>query len=92
MSAHSVSPLPMLRHLPASLPLEGAVRLELQEGVPVLRASTAVKQRIATLLRKQRHAILSPDETTELDRYEELDDYLSFLNRVVQNSLHGAQA
>ena len=42
MSAHSVSPLPTLRHLPASLPLDGAVRLELQDGVPVLRASTAV--------------------------------------------------
>jgi phosphoglycerate-specific signal transduction histidine kinase len=92
MSAHSVSPLPMLRHLPASLPLEGAVRLELQDGVPILRASTAVQRRIATLLRKQQKVTLSPDETTELDRYEELDDYLSFLNRVVRNVLHNSQA
>jgi hypothetical protein len=87
MSAHSVSPLPMLRHLPASLPLEGAVRLELEDGVP-----TAVQRRIANLLRKQQKVTLSPDETTELNQYEELDDYLSFLNRVVRNVLHSPQA
>ena len=92
MSAHSVSPLPMLRHLPASLPLEGAVRLELQDGVPVLRASTAVQRRITTLLRRQKRGTLSPAETTELDQYEELDDYLSLLNRLVRNSLQGSKA
>jgi hypothetical protein len=92
MSAHSVSPLPMLRHLPTSLPLEGAVRLELQDGVPILRASTTVQRRIATLLRKQQKVPLSPAEATELDQYEELDDYLSFLNRVVRNVLHSSQA
>ncbi len=31
--------LPKLAALPVTLPLEGAVRLELVEGVPVLRAS-----------------------------------------------------
>jgi hypothetical protein len=82
----------MLRHLPASLPLEGAVRLELQDGVPVFRASTAVQRRITTLLRKQQKATLSAAEATELDQYEELDDYLSFLNRVVRNVLHSSQA
>jgi hypothetical protein len=75
MSAHSGSPLPALCHLPASLPLEGAVRLELQDGVPVLRASTVVQRRITTLLRKQKQGTLSPAETTELDQYEDLDDY-----------------
>jgi 5-methylcytosine-specific restriction endonuclease McrA len=49
MPAHSGSALPTLRHLPASLPVEGAVRIELQDGVPVLRASTVVQRRIATL-------------------------------------------
>jgi hypothetical protein len=92
MSAHSVSPLPLLRHLPASLPLEGAVRLELQDGVPVLRASTAVQRRIIALLRKQQRGTLSADEMTELDQYEELDDYLSFLNRLVRNSRQYTQA
>ena len=87
MPAHSGSPVPALRHLPASLPLDGAVRLELQDGVPVLRASTAVQRRITTLLRKHQQGLLSPAETTELDQYEDLDDYLSLLNRLVRNSL-----
>jgi hypothetical protein len=72
-------------------PLDGAVRLELQDGVPVLRASTAVQRRIATLLRKQQHGTLSPAEITELDQYEDLDDYLSLLNRLVRNSLQGSK-
>jgi hypothetical protein len=29
--------------------------------------------------------LLSPEETDELNRYEEIDDYLSFLNRIVRN-------
>jgi hypothetical protein len=91
MPAHSGSALPTLRYLPASLPLEGAVRLELQDGVPVLRASTAVRRRITTLLRKQTHGTLSPSKTVELDQYEDLDDYLSLLNRLVRNSLQGSK-
>jgi hypothetical protein len=91
MPAQSGSALPTLRHLPASLPREGAVLLELQDGVPVLRASTAVQRRITTLLRKQQQGILSPAETTELDQYEDLDDYLSLLNRLVRNSLQGSK-
>jgi hypothetical protein len=87
MPAHSGSAPPTLRHLPASLPLEGALRLELQDGVPVLRASTVVQRRITTLLRKHQQGTLSPAETTELDQYEDLDDYLSLLNRLVRNSL-----
>ena len=34
---------------------------------------------------------LAPEETTELDRYEELDEYLSFLNRMVRNMLAAPQ-
>ena len=91
MSAPSGSPVPTLRHLPASLPLDGAVRLELQDGVPVLRASTAVQRQITTLLRKQKHGTLSPSKTAELDQYEDLDDYLSLLNRLVRNSLQSSK-
>jgi hypothetical protein len=91
MPAHSGSALPTLRHLPASLPLEGAVRLELQDGVPVLRASTVVQRRITTLLRKQKHGTLSPSNTAEPDQYEDFDDYLSLLNRLVRNSLQGSK-
>ncbi len=38
--------LPMkLSHLPNSLPLDGAVRIELVEGVPIFRASNLVQGR-----------------------------------------------
>ena len=92
MSSHPIYPLPHLHHLPASLPLDGAVRLELQNGLPVLRASIALQRRIMSLLRKQQETALSPEETDELDRYEEIDDYLSFLNRIVRNLLQGQQS
>ena len=82
---------PKLQRLPVTLPIEGAVRLELQEGVPIFRASTAVQKRIAALLRKQQASELSAEEAEELDQYEEIDNYLSFLNRVVRNSLQSQQ-
>jgi hypothetical protein len=41
--------------------------------------------RIETLLFKKQNSQLNPDEEQKLDRYEEIDDYLSFLNRVVRN-------
>jgi len=80
-----IHPLPRLRRLPATLPIEGAIRIELQEGVPIFRASASVQDRIETLLRKQVETGLTLEETEELDRYEEINDYLSFLNRVVRN-------
>ena len=76
---------PKLQSLPATLPLEGAVRIELEEGVPIFRASSTVQTRIETLLLKQQTSQLNADEEQELNRYEEIDDYLSFLNRVVRN-------
>ena len=85
MSLHAISPLPTLHRLPAALPLAGAVRLELQDGLPVLRASLAVQRRITTLLRKQQEVSLLPEETAELDCNEEIDDSLSFLNRIVRD-------
>ena len=42
--------LPKLHSLPTTLPLEGAVRIELEEGVPIFRASETVQTRIDTLL------------------------------------------
>jgi len=86
--AHSI---PKLRSLPASLPLEGAICIELEEGVPILRASSLVQKRVDTLLLKERESGLSPQEAEEFDRYEEIDDYLSFLNRLVRNSLEEEQ-
>lgn len=85
MTITSIRPIPRFHRLPATLPEEGAARIELEEGIPVLRASIAVQTRIEMLLQKQRTSGLNAEEEEELDRYEDIDDYLSFLNRVVRN-------
>lgn len=85
--------LPKLAALPMTLPLEGAVRLELVEGVPVLRASAQVQARIEELLAQQQEMALTASEARELDAYGEMDDYLSLINRLVRNlMLDGRQA
>jgi hypothetical protein len=76
---------PKLHTLPMSLPLEGAVRIQLEEGVPIFRATDAVQGRIEELLSKQQDGPLSSEEERELDLYEEIDDYLSFVNRLIRN-------
>ncbi|BAY47678.1 hypothetical protein SAMD00079811_52970 [Scytonema sp. HK-05] len=76
-----------LHHLPNSLPLEGAVRIELVEGVPIFHASTIVQERIETLINKQKDSALTFEEEKELSVYEELDDYLSLVNRTMRNIL-----
>lgn len=81
--------LPQLENLRDTLPLEGAVRIELVEGIPMFRASTTVKNRIEKLLDKQQNLPLNPDEEQELNLYEEIDDYLSFVNRTVRNLFLG---
>ncbi len=74
-----------LQHLPTSLPIEGAVRIDLVEGIPIFRASSTVQNHIEALLAKQQTALLNPEEEQELDCYEEIDDYLSFVNRTLRN-------
>jgi len=81
--------LPKLKKLRDTLPIEGAVRIELVEGIPIFRASTAVKNRIEELLEKQQNLPLNPEEDQELNLYEEIDDYLSFVNRTVRNLFLG---
>ncbi|MBD1885770.1 hypothetical protein [Microcoleus vaginatus] len=81
--------LPKLENLRDILPIEGAVRIELVEGIPIFKASTAVKNRIQELLDKQQTWPLNPDEEQELNLYEEIDDYLSFVNRTVRNFFLG---
>jgi hypothetical protein len=80
-----LNPLPKLHTLPATLPVEGAVRIELEEGVPIFKASKRVQERIEALLAKNREIGLAAREEEELDLYEEIDDYFSFLNRTVRN-------
>ncbi|MBS1787949.1 MAG: hypothetical protein JST85_09520 [Acidobacteria bacterium] len=71
--------------LPDTLPRDRAVELDLVEGVLVFRASQTVRDRIEALLKKQQTAGLSESEESELDQYEELDDYLSLQNRLTRN-------
>jgi hypothetical protein len=85
------APLPRLNSLPAALSAEGALCIELQEGIPVIRASSSVQSRIENLLGRQQESGLSESESEELDRYEEIDDYLSFLNRVARNFYEAQQ-
>jgi len=80
--------IPKLHGLPLTLPRDGAVQLELEEGVLIFRVSDAVQDRIESLLQRQRDASLSPDEAEELKQYEDIDDYLSFTNRMLRNLAH----
>ncbi|MEH2268022.1 MAG: hypothetical protein V7K68_06245 [Nostoc sp.] len=50
-----------------SLP-PGAVRIDLEEGISVFRASTTVQSRIEELLAKQQSTQLSAEEEKELER------------------------
>ena len=78
--------LPRIQQLPTSLPHDGAMSMVLDQGVPIFRASTAVQERIQYLLDRQKSGNLQKSEE-ELDNYEEVDDYLSHLNRVIANPL-----
>ena len=88
MSQALENQIPKLHGLPPTLPRDGAVQLELEEGVLIFRVSNAVQDRIKSLLHKQREASLSPDEAQELDQYADIDDYLSFTNRMLRNLAH----
>jgi hypothetical protein len=80
--------IPKLHGLPLTLPRDGAVKLELEEGVLIFRVSEAVQDHIEALLHKQLSASLSVDEAEELHQYEDIDDYLSFTNRMLRNLAH----
>jgi hypothetical protein len=81
----TISPLPKLSSFPRNLPLDGAIRMELVEGIPIFRAASVVQTRIEALLIKQQEFTLDLAEEKELDCYEEIDDYLSFVNRMLRN-------
>jgi hypothetical protein len=55
-------PIPTLQDLPDSLQRKGAIDIELEQGVLILRASKSVQNRIETLLIKQRTAKLTSAE------------------------------
>jgi hypothetical protein len=77
--------IPKLNRLPETWLRDGAVQLELEQGIVIFRASAAVQTRIAKLLDKQRSNTLTETEERELTDYEEVDDYLSHVNRLIRN-------
>ncbi len=81
--------MPKLKALPKSLPSEHAIRIELEDGVPIFKASSVIQSRIEKLLLKQKKLRLTRKESDELSFYEELDDYLSFANRIIRNIVFG---
>ena len=91
MKINPAQPVPILRALPSAMRREGAIGVELEEGVLILRVSKSVLDRIAALLLKQRTSQLSPAEENELQQYEDIDDYLSFLNRLSRNLIQSQQ-
>lgn len=78
--------VPKLTHLPQTFSGENAVQLKLEQGIVIFRASESVQNRIEKLLEKQKTGSLSLDEERELIDYEEVDDYLSHINRLIRNS------
>lgn len=76
-----------LEMLAQALPMDGAVRIELRDGVPVFRAVPRIQERIEELLEKQPEVPLTASEERELLQYEELDEFLSLVNRLVRNAM-----
>ena len=92
MKVNRTQSVPTLRDLPKALRGEGAIGVELEQGVLILRVSKAAQNRIESLLRKQRTSKLTPAEENELNQYEDVDDYLSSLNRLSRNLVQSQQS
>lgn len=84
--------VPTLDALPRGLQRDGAISIELEDGVPIFRASLAAQNHIEDLLHKQKLGSLTPDEQHELRQYEDVDDYLSYLNRLTRNLAAASKA
>ncbi len=82
----ATSLIPPITSLPQNLPLDGAIAIALQDNVMIFRASSNIQQRIESLLDKSQETPLTATEEQELDDYEAIDDYLSFVNRMIRNN------
>ena len=83
MNTSTIAPLTIL---PKNLPLDGAIAITLQDGVMIFRASQNIQERIENLLHKREEIPLTETEEQELDDFEAIDDYLSFVNRMIRNN------
>lgn len=83
MNTSTIAPITTL---PKNLPLDGAIAITLQDGVIIFRASQNIQDRIENLLDKRAETPLTETEKQELDDFEAIDDYLSFVNRMIRNN------
>jgi hypothetical protein len=58
-------PLPDIKRLPDALHAERSVRIELEEGVPVLKDTRSVQARIEQLVSLEQEGRLSPQQAEE---------------------------
>ncbi|MBX7170566.1 MAG: hypothetical protein K1X72_06380 [Pyrinomonadaceae bacterium] len=70
---------------------ENSVRLEIEQGIVIFRASKEMQTRIEDLLEKNKSDSLTKNEEIELSAYEEIDDYLSHVNRLIRNSSQNSE-
>jgi len=82
----TISTIVPITALPQNLPLDGAISIDLQDNVMIFRASSNIQQRIENLLDKRQETPLTATEEQELDDYESIDDYLSFVNHMIRNN------
>ena len=91
MSNELIQQIPKLRNLPKGLLNDTAVRLELEQGVVIFRASETLKVKIENLLEKYKTDSLTSEEKQEFEAYGEIDDYLSHVNRLIRNSFEHSE-
>jgi hypothetical protein len=85
MNTSTIAPLTTL---PKNLPLDGAIDITLQDGVMIFRASHNIQDRIENLLDKREETPLTEIEEQELEDFAAIDDYLSFVNRMIRNQIN----
>ena len=83
MNTSTIAPITTL---PKNLPLDGAIAITIQDGVMIFRASQNIQERIENLLDKREETPLTEIEEQELDDFAAIDDYLSFVNRMIRNN------
>jgi hypothetical protein len=76
---------PKIHQISTKLPREGIIKIDIEEGIPILRSVDTIQERIEFFLSQQITKKLTIEEEQELNFYEEIDDYLSFLNRLTRN-------
>ncbi|MFT5468768.1 MAG: hypothetical protein ACI8UO_003880 [Verrucomicrobiales bacterium] len=80
MNPESLSTLAWVGSLP-----DGAVSVETQNGALVLRASRSLQMKFEELLERKKSGDINEAEATDYQAICELDDALSWLNRLARS-------